>query len=244
MAEEAKSIMSMQAKMLGEQYVLEISPATAKKDQSPVFLLLHGFPAWSTKNYDIAETLALEGVSSVVAHHIGLGLSQGQFSFKRSVEETAALIAQVRSANPGRPVTVVGHSWGGFLALALAELADDIVVLAPLTRFPKGQDLWNLVDGLFEESPEECSVYTRESLFAEFEELGATYSFDSMVAKCRDKYLMVIHGTRDPVLPVKNSAEFVAALGSKATYLELNDLHLLVNHRRRLLQELRRWVAR
>ena len=242
MAEGAKSIMSMQAKMLGEQYVLEILPAAETKDQ-PVFLLLHGFPAWSTKNYDIAETLALDGFFSVVAHHIGLGLSQGQFSFKRSVEETAALIAQVRSVNPGRPVTVVGHSWGGFLALALAELADDVVVLAPLTRVPKGQDLWNLVDGLFEESPQECSVYTRESLFAEFEELATAYPFDSMVAKCKDKRVMVIHGTRDPVLPVKNSSEFVAALGSNVTYLELDDLHLLVGHRRRLLQELRRWVA-
>jgi pimeloyl-ACP methyl ester carboxylesterase len=92
-------------------------------DGVPV-LLLHGVPETSSIWRDIAPRLATD--RRVLAPDLpGLGGSSyaGPYDVPSLVDQLAALIA----SEVGGPVDVVGHDWGGSLALALAGARPDLV---------------------------------------------------------------------------------------------------------------------
>ncbi|MCA1710813.1 MAG: alpha/beta hydrolase [Actinobacteria bacterium] len=92
-------------------------------DGVPV-LLLHGVPETSSVWRDIAPRLA--GGRRVLAPDLpGLGGSSytGPYDVPSLVTQLAALIA----SEVGGPVDVVGHDWGGSLALGLAGARPDLV---------------------------------------------------------------------------------------------------------------------
>ena len=110
----------------------------APAGSTPV-LLLHGVPETSSAWRDVAPGIA--GVRRVLAPDLpGLGGSSyaGPYDVPAMVEQLAALIeAEV----PGGRVDVVGHDWGGSLALGLAGLRPDlirrlVVVNAPYRTVP------------------------------------------------------------------------------------------------------------
>ena len=92
-------------------------------DGVPV-LLLHGVPETSSVWRDIAPRLAT-GRRVLAPDLPGLGGSSypGPYDVPSLVGELAALIA----SEVGGPVDVVGHDWGGSLALGLAGARPDLV---------------------------------------------------------------------------------------------------------------------
>ena len=102
-------------------------------------LLLHGVPETSTSWARVAPQLAV-GRRVLAPDLPGLGSSTypGPYDVPSLVGELAAL---VEAEVPGGPVDVVGHDWGGSLALALAgarpELVRRLVVVnAPYRSVP------------------------------------------------------------------------------------------------------------
>ena len=97
----------------------------AGSDRSTPVLLLHGVPETSSAWRDIAPRLA--GGRRVLAPDLpGLGGSSysGPYDVASLVAELAALVdAEV----PGGRIDVVGHDWGGSLALGLAGARPDLV---------------------------------------------------------------------------------------------------------------------
>ena len=88
-------------------------------------LLLHGVPETSSAWREVAPHLAV-GRRVLVPDLPGLGGSRyaGPFDVPSLVRQLAALI---ELESPGRPVDVVGHDWGGTLALVLAGERPDLV---------------------------------------------------------------------------------------------------------------------
>lgn len=92
-------------------------------------LLLHGVPQTSVIWSDLVAELAADRV--VLAPDLkGLGRSQvvGSYDIPTLVSELAALVEVLRteSGEPG-PIDVVGHDWGGALAIALCAARPDLV---------------------------------------------------------------------------------------------------------------------
>jgi pimeloyl-ACP methyl ester carboxylesterase len=88
-------------------------------------LLLHGVPETSSSWRDVAPALA-QGRRVLAPDLPGLGGSafSGPYDVPCLVEQLAALVEQ---EVPGGRVDVVGHDWGGSLALALAGARPDLV---------------------------------------------------------------------------------------------------------------------
>ena len=106
-------------------------------DGVPV-LLLHGVPETSSVWRDVAPRLA-EGRRVLAPDLPGLGGSSytGPYDVPSLVAQLAALVA----SEVGGPVDVVGHDWGGSLALGLAGARPDLVrrlcvVNAPYREVP------------------------------------------------------------------------------------------------------------
>lgn len=121
------------------RFLLREEPA----DGRPV-LLLHGVPETSSCWRDLAPALAAAGRRTLAPDLPGLGGSAfpGPFDLASVAAEVAALLDHETQG----PVDVVGHDWGGGVALALAAVRPDLVrrlVLlnaahrsAPLRRAP------------------------------------------------------------------------------------------------------------
>lgn len=94
-------------------------------DGTPV-LLLHGVPETSSSWHEVAPALAADGRRVLAPDLPGLGGSSyaGPFDVGSVVAEVLALLD---AELPRRQVDVVGHDWGGTIALALAALHPDRV---------------------------------------------------------------------------------------------------------------------
>ena len=81
-------------------------------------LLLHGVPQTSTVWRDVAPALAADGHRVLAPDLPGLGGSQyaGPYDTASVARQVVALLDEVV---PGQRVDVVGHDWGGSVALAL-----------------------------------------------------------------------------------------------------------------------------
>jgi pimeloyl-ACP methyl ester carboxylesterase len=98
----------------------------------PTVVLLHGFPG-NERNLDLAQVLRRDGWNVVFFHDRGAWGSGGTFSFQHALEDVAAVLRMVRwepfaraqRIDPRR-VVLVGHSMGGFLALAATSEDPDV----------------------------------------------------------------------------------------------------------------------
>ena len=142
---------------------------------TPLTVSLHGFPAVRSKqNVEIAERLAEQLQSRVeVLFYSGLGIAPGIFRFQDCLREVTAHFRELVQKHPDRSLDIVGHSWGGFLALAMAQVEPvaarlrKMVLISPLLRFAP---LASATVGIYE------YVRTNPELhFGEVSELAADY---------------------------------------------------------------------
>ncbi|MFC1522856.1 alpha/beta hydrolase [Elusimicrobiota bacterium] len=224
-------------------YIFELLPTSARAAKG-MFICLHGFPAWSTKNYDIAEYLCLLGYAVLIPHYHGLGFSKGEFSFKQSAQRADHFIRYVKKYYK-MPVSLMGHSWGGYLAIALCHhIEKNLLLFAPLSRFPAGRSLSQLIKGLFLEAPDDCRRYTTATMRKELESLARSTSYEKFFTKMANKRLLIVHGKNDNVIPIEDSRALVAKLKVSSDILELDDDHLLLQRRRDIFKFLSQWFLR
>jgi pimeloyl-ACP methyl ester carboxylesterase len=87
-------------------------------------ILLHGFPGYE-QNMDLAQVLRRDGWNVLAMHYRGSWGSEGSFSFTHCMEDVSAMLAYLTEpANAARfhvntrEIVVIGHSMGGFIAVA------------------------------------------------------------------------------------------------------------------------------
>lgn len=224
-----------------EMYVFEFFPIGPELPRG-LFIFLHGFPGWTTKNYDLAERLCLLGHVVLIPHYPGLGLSRGKFSFKESRKTTEDFL-RFSKEEYNLPISLFGHSWGGYLAIHFCLYVEKLLLLfAPLSVFPTGESLRALVDELFQEAPFDCQNYTPEQMRRELKSMGEALSLDDIATTMRDKTTLIVHGINDKVIPLENSKVLTTLSTGKIDLMEFNDDHLLIQHRREILERVSMWV--
>jgi alpha-beta hydrolase superfamily lysophospholipase len=127
---------------------------------SSVLLILHGLGAHSGWFIDMGNSLAGRGLTVYAVDHRGFGHSGGVpghiASYQTYVDDTTAVVAELRKRHPGAGVYVLGHSMGGIFTTHLAarhgEMLAGILYLNPwvedTARVSPGALLSVLVGGL------------------------------------------------------------------------------------------------
>lgn len=102
-------------------------------------VLLHGFPG-VMMNLDIASYLQQQGWNVLVINYRGAWGSQGSFSYSHSLEDVRAALHYIKQNEVTKEnridserIALVGHSFGGFLALKVASLEPSIKAVASLS---------------------------------------------------------------------------------------------------------------
>ena len=124
-------------------HVRRTGPATGKSGE-PAILVLHGAASNLEEPYlALAETFTSEPV--IWLDRPGLGWSERPEG-PWTPRDEAALIARLIEALDCGPVTVVGHSWGGAIAMRLAmdhpDRVDSVVLIAPALSAWIGDAAW------------------------------------------------------------------------------------------------------
>jgi alpha-beta hydrolase superfamily lysophospholipase len=233
---------SSQSYFLGDRFITEFTPATPPKG---LFVLLHGFPAWVTKNYDIAEVLVLLGYKVYVPHHQGLGQSKGEFRFTENVDTTRNWLIQLKEQHPNLKLSLGGHSWGGYLSLRNLDLITGrLLLLAPLARFPNDQRRNLLLGNLYHFNKADLPAYTLDSLQEEFQQLEANLDVALLKNTPLAPKTLLLYGTNDEVIPADLIAGFAADVSGPHLEIIVSDADHRLSRRRPVLEQIKNWVAR
>lgn len=116
----------------------------AGKGPHPVALFLHGFPG-NEKNLDLAQAVRRAGWDALYFDYRGSWGSGGTFSFANALEDVATLLAWIRAPGNGvkyhfdpSRIAIVGHSFGGWLALLGASHEPPSVCVAAMAAWNVG----------------------------------------------------------------------------------------------------------
>ncbi len=215
---------------------------TGKKD-GPTLVLIHGSPgAWSAWEAYMSEERFLENYRIIAPDRPGFGFSNFRKSLNLS-DQASLLNNFLKGLSNGKPVTLVGHSYGGPLIAKMAldhpSGYDNLVILAgvldpgvekkegwrkPLTWFP----LKYMVPGALKPSNDELWMLKQDLM-----------DLQPQLRHLKQR-VVIIHGTDDQLVPYSNVAfmerEFVNAASLEVTTLE-NERHFIVWERESLVKE-------
>lgn len=182
----------------------------------PTVLLLHGFPG-AMMNLDLAAELQQNGWNVLVINYRGAWGSQGNFSYTSSLEDVEASLQYIKQPDVSKEnaidcerLALIGHSFGGFLALKVASLDPSIRVVASLSGANFGLFAQMAAqDPAFEAQivellEEDCFFLNGASAEAIMQEVNAhqndwnTFLFSPLLA---DRHLLLTAATFDEDLP-------------------------------------------
>lgn len=123
----------------GEDIIVGRMFVTEGEDPHPTIILLHGFPG-VMMNIDLAHELQQKGWNVLVINYRGTWGSKGSFSYTNSIEDVHASIRYIRQSEIAKEnrvdvnrIALVGHSFGGFLALKAASQDTSINTVVSLS---------------------------------------------------------------------------------------------------------------
>lgn len=127
------------AAVMPDGYRLPLRAVLPQGKPAAVIVALHGFNDYSNAFKDQAEAWRDRGIATYAYDQRGFGASPGRglwHSDRALVDDVRAVVSLVRRKHPGVPVTLVGESMGGAVALAAMAVdpaveADRIVLSAP-----------------------------------------------------------------------------------------------------------------
>ncbi len=110
----------------------------------PTVVFLHGFPG-DEKNADLAQAVRRAGFNALVFYYRGAWGSPGIYSYSHALEDVSAALSWLREpatadsmrVDPERLI-LVGHSFGGFVALYTAATTEKVAAVAALAPVDLG----------------------------------------------------------------------------------------------------------
>ncbi len=185
----------------------------------PTVILLHGFPGYE-KNLDIGQAMRRAGFNVLFFHYRGAWGSEGNFSLTHVIEDTLAASAFVRSdtavqkyrIDPEK-ISFVGHSMGGFAALAAGAKDKNVSCVAGLSPADYGirGDMFTnddarsgfaaYVNGEYLLGKGPLKGITGEGLLQEIDENQEAFSISKQADAYGGRSVFLTAGEKDTVLP-------------------------------------------
>jgi pimeloyl-ACP methyl ester carboxylesterase len=228
----------------------------------PVVIFFHGYPG-NERNLDLAQAVRRAGYQALYVDFRGMWGSGGTFSFGNGLEDASTILAWARTPEIAakyhfdtRRIAVVGHSFGGWLALMTAAREPRSVCIAGLAAWNVG-----LAAQRFGTHPDERTSnrdYFRVTtapgapvragdLLSEMTVHAREYDYFAQAPSFGNRAVLLVGATRDsPDEGVAVHQQMGAALrkagGTHVTVQQFEDDHPFSNHRLALADLLTSWL--
>ena len=204
-------------------------------------LFLHGFPAeQGNKNIDLAESLRDQfGIDAYLIHYHGLGKSPvGQFTFLRSIQDALAYAQMLIKTHGYERLHLVGHSWGGLVALnvfhGILAQAGCLVLLAPFTQIAPVAGLSQLAQYFLRSHPHIFPDGNHEALMKDLGEIFENHNplaITPSLISAADR-ILIVHALEDDLIPREMQLSLIGSFGpARPHYTELNTDHRFFRNR-------------
>jgi uncharacterized protein len=228
----------------------------------PLVIFFHGYPG-NERNLDLAQAVRRAGYQALYVDFRGMWGSGGTFSFANGLEDANAILAWARTPAIAakyhfdtRRIAVVGHSFGGWLALMSAAREPKSVCIAGLAAWNVG-----LAAQRFGTHPDERTSnrdYFRVTtapgapvragdLLSEMATHARDFDYFAQAPAFGNRAVLLVGATRDsPDEDVAVHRQMAAALkkagGTHVTVKQFEDDHPFSNHRLALADLLTSWL--
>jgi pimeloyl-ACP methyl ester carboxylesterase len=215
---------------------------TSSKRTEEAAILFHGFPAHrGEKNIDLARAIhSKTGLDTFVIHYRGLGNSPGIFSFAESVKESLALAKGLIDQNHYQQLHVIGHSWGGLVAVnvirAVGPAAGKLILLSPFSQFPDSQATRAIINTIREEVPDLFGTLTAEQILQDIAAAKEQFDPNAVVLKLNNEEVTIIQALRDEEVPAIVTRTFLKHFPLPVRYIELDQDHSFQTNRNEMIE--------
>lgn len=220
-------------------------------DQCPMVVLMHGI--FSSKDYNpmpaLAKGLAKAGIASIRFDFNGHGKSEGRMqdmTVEKEIADAMAIYEYVKSLSYVTDIGLLGHSQGGVIAsMTAGRLAEQgtapksMVLIAPGTVIKDACQGGKFFNARFDpkDPPEYIRCWGimklgREYLLTtqELDIYGAASSYAGPV--------LILHGTRDSIVPMWCSDRYKETYGEKAELKTIEgENHTITRRRKEVVRE-------
>lgn len=177
----------------------------AQRPVETVLLICHGIGEIVDGWLPVQRLLAGRGCASLVFDYSGYGRSKGRVEAVQFEDDAVAAFERLRELAPGKPVAVLGFSLGtGVAAAAMSRMAASRLVLC--AGFPSFQAA-------------ACSIVVPKRWWRL---VPPIWKAEESLRDCRVPVL-VVHGERDRMFPVKLGEELHSVCGDRAEFLVIPE---------------------
>jgi len=203
---------------------------------SDCLLFLHGFPSLrSRQNLDLAEAATQEfHRKSFIPHYRGLGVSPGRFFFESSLVDAREALSNI--TKKFSKVHLIGHSWGGAVALNLLKehptAIASLTLLSPLLDFEiTDASIIALAREVRSDYPSLFASITEAEQIEDAKIIHKAHRPILWMSDVKKVPLLVFQATHDPYTPKEKTILLVQAWDASARYLEIDLDHSFLNDR-------------
>lgn len=230
-------------------YLIRFGEETLK---DKAFLFFHGFPSTrGVKNLDLADHLNRQfNRDSYILHYRGLGESPGVFKFTESLAEASRVIEMLGQEDKHKELCLIGHSWGGLVAINMAQQHPDkvrkVILLSPFCDIKKSDALYDwFVTGVRNEFKNIFGEQTEEDIAQDFDRIMTNHLLKIIVPKLPSHLqVSIIQASRDDVTPASTMKSVLPLFAKAPTYVELDQDHSFTQSRQELAETIAELLKR
>lgn len=219
------------------------------KETKRGFIFFHGFPGGGVRNEDLGEAVQKRtGDNCYIVHYGGLGKGKGKFSFRRSVEQSIALVNSIIKQDNLDSLSIYGHSWGGLVAInAAAKIKtklDKLILVSPYSALPPKTMVREILSGYTLADPSLKNVLSVDEAIEDVDFIDKNYNPRVAIKQITLKTgaSLFLQSQDDKEVPAHLSKSFVPLFPVAPEYRELKQDHSFTN-REELIRTVTDWLG-
>ena len=247
MNERGYTVERLLFKSAGNRLIGALHKPSDMKDLPHAVLVLHGFPGMAPILSDIVFSLCQSGFAPMTFHYRGCWGSGGDYSFLGAIRDTQKALALVidRKDLDVENLTIIGHSFGGLIAMLMTvrnDMVKNVAALCPVANM-KAELASHRAKTILEKGLPFVSGFPMSKAAVEWEALSKQYDPIFYVEKIAPRNFLLVHGDKDDIIPIDCSEVlFTKALDPKNISVVNNADHIFAGNHHKTIGLLTSWI--
>ncbi|OGD53306.1 hypothetical protein A3K80_05735 [Candidatus Bathyarchaeota archaeon RBG_13_38_9] len=234
-------------KSSGHRLIGALHKPSDMKAPPSVVLVLHGFPGMAPILSDVVSSLCQAGFAPMSFHYKGCWGSGGSYSFLGALRDTQKALDLVvdRKDLDVDNLSIIGHSFGGLIAILMAaknEMIKNVAALCPVANM-KAELSTIQAKNILQKGLPFVSGFPMRKAVKEWETLSRQYEPIDYVEKIAPRPFLLIHGDKDDIIPLSCSKIlFSKAFEPKKMSIVSGADHIFAGNHKKTIELIISWL--